>query len=151
MSLGFGDHVVIDRDGTTVVQGPDDEIARKVRIPDWGGYSEWVTPEEVDGRHILETCFKHDLPGEVHSYKVANWRQHPNFAVAEAMGLPTAIWSETGQSTIESSGDAWWLASQLKAIESVLLRQGIADIVARLKGDAQGQPVNPGRPVTPVR
>jgi len=89
-------------------------------IPDFSGFSSYVEPSEVGGRKILETVYEPDwvsgIP-TVYSYKVANWKDHPNLEVARKMGLPDTIWTEAGQMTIEKSTSIYWLFEQMDHVE----------------------------------
>ena len=88
-------------------------------VPSWWGYSQWVAPDEVNGRHVIDTCFRHDAD-EVHSIKVANWRDHPNLGKARNLGIPDALWTEAGQATLEATKSMAWYLDQEAAIEGAL-------------------------------
>jgi hypothetical protein len=151
MALSFGAIVELGKDHTAIFQGDQDDFAALMpHAPSWSGYSEWVTPDNVRGRHILEYC-RHPLHAlsqrldgmtakekprsAVHSIKVANWRDHPNLEAARAMGLPVALWTAEGQATLEASHDIYWAFQQMDAVEAARARLGRASVKARLLAD----------------
>lgn len=114
--------------GTHVLDGEREDIAKlhPVEVPAWGGRGEWVDPDKVCGRKVLEACYEMGTDNIV-SYRVANWDQHPNFELAKSLGLPTALWSASGQSVT----DYWWFCGQIAAIEAAIAERSIRLIVAQ--------------------
>ena len=131
MVIGFGAVVRLGKRSTFVLDGdlrPDMSI-----VPHSGGYAEWVSPEDVRGRHVLEACFHGvDRGGGVHSCKVANWREHPNLALARERGLPDALWTADGQNTLAFATDTAWFFAQNAAIRRTLIERRVGEVEASL-------------------
>lgn len=127
---GVGGQVRNIRCGTVVVEASKYDVCRKHPIPDWMGASSWVRPDEVGDRKVVETCYNQD--GSVHSVLVMNWADHPNLETARSMGLPDALWTESGQHNITLSGDAMWFLEQMAAIDRCIMGQIVSAAINEL-------------------
>lgn len=117
------------RDRTMVVLGDitlDRHSINLTGIPEYTGGFEWVSPDKVNGRQIIETAYEY-MSDVVHSYRVRNWEDHPNLEIAKEMKLPIQLWTKQGQMTLEKSASVYWFFDQLKKIETVQIEQWLSE------------------------
>lgn len=124
--------VIMGKDDTIAITGygSEDDLGSTVPFPDWGGCTEWVSPESVNGRRIIDTCYRGDV---VHSHEVMNWHDHPNLAKARGIGLPTSLWEGIGQTTLAHSKDCDWFNQQYASIEAATVNIAVARICQELR------------------
>lgn len=142
-ALGFGCTVEISKAHVAVWYGPDaDWEALGPPVPSWMGHSEWVPVGKANGRAVLDRSYAYSdqwpVPkplrktGPLRSVKVANWRDHPNLSKARMLGLPVAIWTASGQSTLAAATSVDWAWQQMDAIAAARAKIGMASARAKL-------------------
>lgn len=138
MCIRFDQRVVINVDGTFVIEGRDTNIQAKFTVPSFFGCKSWVPYHDRFEGPILDKLWRpirdgyQDIPILL-SVLVMNWRDHPNLMMARKLGLPDALWTESGQITLAMATSTSWFNDQWEGIEKAMLRIGLADILLELK------------------
>lgn len=127
MAVRFGCRVQMDKAQVTVFDGRDEEWETLAPpMPDFSGYREWVEPRREAGRKVIDLSYVMGGQKRVASIAVANWDDHPNLALAQSIGLPDALWSATGQQTLDNMISTDWFDQQWEAIRLARVRLGMS-------------------------